>query len=149
MASRRMARRIIVAGTVAWLVVAAVGVALASAWRQSLLALLPPLAIDADAVGGALTVISIGAFVIGAAHAAIWAGLASQKRWARSAGILLASVVCAGFLALAAAAAASAVRDTSLAMGLGGAALIACVAALSYGLAAARLVSELRSGSPD
>jgi hypothetical protein len=142
-----VARRILVAGALAWLAVGAVSVAVAVGWRDRLIAALPPLAIDADAVGGALTVIGIGAFGIGAAHAAVAAGLVRRERWALSAGILLASVLGAGFLALAAAAATSAVRESSLALALGGSAVVAGLATASYGLIAARLVAELRSGS--
>ena len=142
-----MARRILVAGAVAWLALAALGVAVAIGWREWLIAALPPLAIDADAVGGAITVISIGAFGIGAAHASIAAGVARRRRWALSAGALLASVLGTGFLALAAAAATSAFRESNLAIALGALAVVAGLAAASYGLIAARLVAELRSGS--
>jgi hypothetical protein len=142
-----MVRRVLVAGAVAWLVLAALGVAVSIGFRDRLLALLPPLAIDASAVGGAITVISIGAFGIGAAHAIIGGGLARRQQWALSAGVLLASVLGAGFLVLGAAAATSAFRQSTLALALGASAVLAALAALVYGLTAARLVAELRSGS--
>jgi hypothetical protein len=145
--TRRLASDLLVAGSVAWLALAAAGVAVAVGWRDRLLALLPPLAIDADAVGGALTVISIGAIGIGVAHAAIAAGIRGGRRWALSAGILLASVLGAGFVALAAAAATSAIRESTQAGALGASAIVAGLAAACYGLIAMRLVTALRSGS--
>ena len=142
-----MARRILVAGAVAWLVVAALGVAAATGWRDELLAALPVLAIDADAVGGAITVISIGALAIGTAHAAVAAGLGRRRRWAMNGGILLASVLGAAFLTLAAAAATSALRESVIGLHLAAGAVAAAFAALGYGVTAARLIGELRSGS--
>lgn len=142
-----MTSRLLVAGGVAWVALAGIGLAVAIGWRATLLAALPPLAIDAEAVGGALTAIVIGALGIGAGHGAIAAGLARRRRWALSAGVLLASVLGAGFLALAAAAAASALRESALALALGAAAVAAALAAGCYGLIATRLVAELRSGS--
>lgn len=142
-----MTSRLLIAGAVAWIAIAALGAGVTIGWRDRLLALLPPLTIDADAVGGAITVISIGAFGIGAAHAAIAAGVARRRRWALSAGVLFASVLGAAFLALAAAAATSAFRESALAGALAASAVVAGLAAASYGLIAARLVAELRSGS--
>ena len=142
-----MASRLLVAGAVAWLALAAFGVGVAIIWRDRLLSLLPPLAIDAEAVGGAVTVIAIAAFGIGAAHVVIAAGVARRRRRALSAGALLASVLGAGFLALAAAAATSAFRESTLAVALGASAVIAGLAAGCYGLIAIRLVAQLRSGS--
>ena len=74
-------------------------------------------------------------------------GLGRGNRWARSAGVLLASVMSVVFLALAATAAASAVRESPLALVLGGAGLAAALAAVAYALTAARLVADLRPGS--
>jgi len=142
-----MARRILLIGAVGWLVVAIAGLGVALAGRQTLLAALPPLAIDADALGGALTVIAVAALAIGGAHAGVMVGLGRGSRWARSAGVLLASVMSVVFLALAATAAASAVRESPLALVLGGACIAAALAAIGYALTAARLVADLRSGS--
>ena len=111
------------------------------------MAALPVLAVDADAVSGAITAISIGAIAIAGAHAAIAAGLARQRRWALSAGVLLASVLGAGFLALAAAAATSAARESVIGLPLALGAAVSALAAGSYGLVAWRLVGELRSRS--
>lgn len=142
-----MARTILFIGAVAWLLVALVGLGVAIVGRDALLAALPPLAIDADAVGGALTVMAVASLGIGAGHAAIVVGMGSGLGWARSAGVLLASVLAVAFLALAAAAAASALRESPIALVLGGACVAAASAAIGYGLTAARLIADLRSGS--
>lgn len=142
-----MARTILLIGAIGWLVVAIAGLGVALAGRDTLMAALPPLAIDADALGGALTVIAVVALGIGAAHAGAVVGLGRGSRWARSAGVLLASVMSVVFLALAATAAASAVRESPLALLLGGACVATTLAAIGYALTAARLVADLRSGS--
>lgn len=142
-----MARTVLRVGAVAWtlLAIGAFGVALTG--RDALLAGLPPLAIDADALGGALTVMAVACLAIGAAHAGIVLGLGRGLRWAQSAGLLLASVLAMAFLALAAAAVASALRESSVAPMLGAAAALAAATAIGYGLTAARLIADLRSGS--
>lgn len=142
-----MARTILLIGAIGWLVVAIAGLGVALAGRDTLMAALPPLAIDADALGGALTVIAVVALGIGAAHAGAVVGLGRGSRWARSAGVLLASVMSVVFLAIAATAAASAVRESPLALLLGGACVATTLAAIGYALTAARLVADLRSGS--
>lgn len=142
-----MARTILLIGAIGWLLLAIVGLGVALAGREVLLANLPPLAIDADALGGAVTVIAVAALGIGGAHAGLVVGLARGSSWARSAGVLLASVMSVIFLALAATAAASAVRESPLALVLGGACVGAALVAIGYALTAARLVADLRSGS--
>ena len=142
-----MARTILVIGAVAWLVVALVGLGAAMLGRDALIAALPPLAIDAEALGGALTVIAVAAMLIGAAHVGVVSGLRRDLRRARSAGVLLASILAVGFLGLAATAAASALRQPLLAPLLVAACLAAAAAAIGYALTVARLVAELRSRS--
>ena len=142
-----MARTILFVGAVAWLMVALVTLGAAVLGREALIAALPPLAIDADALGGALTVIAVASLVIGAAQAGIVAGISRDRHRARSAGVLLASVLAAGFLGLAATAAASALREPPLAPVLAGACLAAAAAAIAYALTVARLIADLRSGS--
>lgn len=141
-----MARRTLLAGTLAWLALAGAGLVAAIAGRAAIMEALPPLAIDADALGGLLAVIATGAIVVGLAHAAVLAGLARDRRWARSAGVLLASVLAVTFLALAATAAASALRETA-ALILSVASVSAALVALAYGVTAGRLVAELRAAS--
>lgn len=142
-----MARTVLRVGAVAWILLAIAGLGVALTGRNALLAALPPLAIDADALGGAVTVMAVASLTIGVAHAGIVVGLGRDLRWAPSGGVLLASVLAVGFLGLAAAAVASALRESPVAPVLGGAAVAAAVIATGYGLTAARLVAQLRSGS--
>ena len=142
-----MARTILLIGSIGWFAIGIAGLGAAIAGRSALLAALPPLAIDADALGGALTVIAVAALGVAAAHAGVVVGLGRGSRWARSAGVLLASVMSVAFLALAATAAASALRESPLALVLGGACIAAALAAVGYALTAARLVADVRSGS--
>jgi hypothetical protein len=143
----RVARTVLAVGAVAWLFVGAIGIGLAAAGREWVLAVLPPLAIDADALGGALTALAAVLVLVGAAHLAVVAGLRRGWRLARSAGALLASVLSVACLALTATAVSSALRETEYALGLIGASVAAVVAAVAYGLAAAHLVRELGAGS--
>ena len=114
----------------------------------ALLDALPPVAIDADALGGLAAFMAAGSLVVAVAHAGVAVGLARDVRWARSAGVLLASALAVTFLALAATAAASAVREVASASILSVGTVAALGVAVAYGLTAARLVAELRSASP-
>jgi hypothetical protein len=142
-----VARAILALGAVIWLLAAGVGIGLARLGVDRLLALLPPLSIDADAVGGALTAIAIALGGIGLAQVVILFGLRRGGTWARTAGVLLSAVLSMVSLALGAAALASAVRDASsaapLLVGAGGATL----AAVGYAVAAIGLAQELGSDS--
>jgi hypothetical protein len=142
-----VARTVLRVGAVAWILLAICGFGVAAMGRNALLAVLPPLAIDADALGGAVAVMAVAFLAIGVAHSGIAIGLGRGLRWAQSAGVLLASVLAVAFLGLAAAAVASAVRESPAAPTLVGAAAVAVAAAIGYGLTAARLVGDLRSGS--
>jgi len=141
-----VARTVLIIGAVAWLLVGAAGLVLAAAGTTLLLSLLPPLAIDAEALGGALTAVAVSVIATGAAHLVVVAGLRRDRRWARSAGALLTSVLSVVSLALAAAAISSALREPAAVLPLLGAALVAAFAAAGYALAAVRLVRELGSG---
>jgi hypothetical protein len=140
-------RRTLLVATAAWLAIAVAGLVVAAIGREALLAALPPLAIDADALGGAVAVIAAAALLVGLAHGLILAGLGRHARWARSAGVLLASVLSVAFLGLAATAVTSALREAVQAPALAGGAVGAGVVAAVYGLTAARLVTEMGSGS--
>ena len=141
-----MARAILGIGAIAsWIgCLGAVGVAIIGVDR--LMDLLPPLEVDADAVRGAVVAVGAGFGLAGAAHAAVLLGLQARRKRAWSAGILLAALLSATFVALAAAAFTSAVAG-SAPLGL---VLIAGVAsalvALAYAIATLRLVAELRAG---
>ena len=142
-----MARTVLIIGAIAWLGAGGTAVVLGAAGTDLLLSLLPPLAIDADALGGALTAMALTLVAIGAAHLLVVAGLGRGRRWALSAGALLASVLAVVSVGLAATAAASSFRDTNYALPLAGAALVAALSATGYAIAAVRLARALGSRS--
>ena len=142
-----MARTFLVIGAVAFLLAGVFTFGLAALGVERLLTMLPPLAIDADAVGGALTALALTFVVTGTVHMFVVAGLREGRRWAASAGALLAGVLAAAFVGLAAAAISSALRSPANDLPLlVGAAAAAC-AAIGYALVAVRLAHELGSGS--
>jgi hypothetical protein len=140
-----MARTILGAGAAAWLLAGAAGLGLAALGAQWLLAVLPPLAIGADALARAVGAFSFGLLVVGVAHVAVLTGLRARAGWSYSGAVLLAAVLAAGLVSLAAAAVTAAVAQPDAA-----APLIACGCAAvggagAYGLAGARLVGEMRT----
>jgi hypothetical protein len=141
-----MARTILRAGAIAWLLAGAAGLALAVVGAEWLLGILPPLAIGAEALARAVGAFSFALLVIGAAHLAVLRGLGAGTRWGLSAGILLAAVLAAGLLSLAAASLTSAVARPDAAAALVGSGAAVIVVSGAYTVAAARLVGELRSG---
>ena len=80
-------------------------------------------------------------------HLFVVAGLREGRRWAASAGALLAGVLAAAFVGLAAAAISSALRSPANALPLLVGAAAATCAAIGYALVAVRLARELGSGS--
>jgi hypothetical protein len=132
-----------VAWTVAGVAAATLGLAAAS-W---LVDRLPPLAIDAQAVGGAATAVGVGLLIIGLAHLSVVVGLGGGRRWAPAAGLLLCGTLTAMLVASAAAAVTSAVRapENGLLLLAVGAGLLASAAV--YGWCAARLVGRIGAGS--
>ncbi|MGQ0609427.1 MAG: hypothetical protein ACT4OQ_13340 [Chloroflexota bacterium] len=142
-----MTRTVFVIGAVAWLLVGIGIMGVAVLGREWLLARLPPLAIDADALGGALTAVALAVLTVGATHIVLLIGIARGARWARSAGALVASVLAAVLLGLAAAAVSSSLREAAYVVPLIGSALLAAVGMLAYLLVAVRLARELGSGS--
>ena len=141
-----MARTVFLAGGGAWFVLGAIGIVGAVVGPDWIIARLPPLAVDADAIGGALTAMALAALAVAAAHLAIAAGLAADRTWARSAGILLASTLALAFLGATAAAATSVVREVGLALPLSVAAVSAGLAAIGYGTTTVLLVREVGAG---
>ncbi len=142
-----MARTFLVIGAVAFLLAGVFTFALAAVGVERLLTMLPPLAIDADAVGGALTALALSFVATGTVHLFVVAGLRERRRWAASAGALLAGVLAAAFVGLATAAISSALRSPANALPLLMGAAAATFAAISYALVAVRLARELGSGS--
>ena len=142
-----MARTVLIIGAVAWLLAGAGGFTLAAIGTAQLIALLPPLAVDADAVGGALTALALTLVATGTAHLFVVAGLRDGRRWARSAGVLLTALLAIVSIGLAATAVASAVREPAYGLQLLAGAAVGAVAAVAYLLAAVGLARELGAGS--
>lgn len=143
----RVTRTVLVIGATVWLLVGIAGIGLALVGRQWLLSSLPPLAIDADALGGALTAMGLVIVAVGLAHLGVLIGLARGWPWVRSAGALLASVLAAVLLGLVAAAVSSALREVAFALPLVGGAALAATGVLGYAVVAVRLMRSLGSGS--
>ena len=142
-----MARALLLTATVVWALGALAAAAVAVFGAQRLEDLLPPLAIDTEALRGAIVAVAVGLALAAAAHLAVLVGLRARLPRAWSAGILLAAVLSVTFVALAAAAATSAIATPASAAVLLIAGAAAGLAALGYGVIVARLVGELRSGS--
>ena len=142
-----MTRTVLVIGATVWLLAGLGVIGVAMGGREWLLSFLPPLAIDSDALGGALTAMALLVLAIGLAHLAVLIGLARGSRWVQSAGALLASVLAAVLVGLVAAAVSSAVREAAYALPLVGGATLAALGALGYAVVAVRLARSLGSGS--
>jgi hypothetical protein len=144
-----VARNVLVLGAAAWILVGAAALLLAAVGTDNLIAWLPSLAIDADALGGALTAVGGALVAIGATHLVVLVGLRGRRRWAMSAGALLASVLAIASFALAATAFSSAVREPAYALPLAGAGALAILAVGGYSITAVRLARDLGTGSAD
>ncbi len=142
-----MARSILLAAAVAWLIAGAAAVAIAAFGTGWLQRILPPLAIDADAIRGAAITIAVGVIGVGLSHLAVLAGMRGGHRLAWSGGILLAGFLAAALFALAAAAATSAVAVPASAAAFVAVAIGTAVASAGYGLVAVLLIGERRSES--
>ncbi len=144
-----MARAILGIGAAAWSVGCMAAIAVAIIGVERLMALLPPLQIDADAVRGAVLAVAAAFALAASAHLVVLAGLRAHRRRAWSAGILLAGLLAAVFVALTAAAFTSAVAGTGAVIVLVASGIAAALAASGYALATVRLVAELRAGTGD
>jgi heme/copper-type cytochrome/quinol oxidase subunit 3 len=142
-----VARAILGIGAVAWSVGCVAAILVAIVGVERLMDLLPPLQVDADAVRGAVVAMAVGCALAAVAHLAVLAGLRAHRRRAWSAGILLAALLAATFVALAAAAFASLAAASAPFAALAIAGIAAALAALGYILATVRLVGELRAGA--
>ena len=144
-----MARSLLLAAAAAWIAAGAAGIGVGLVGAPTLQRILPPLAIDLDALRGAVTAVSIGVIAIGAAHACVVAGLRRGGRRVLSAALLLSGFLSALLLALAAASATTAVATPASALAFGAAAGGALVGSLGYGAVVGLLLREGRSGSFD
>ena len=144
-----MARAILLAASVAWLAAGIVALGVALLGATGLMNALPPLAIDLDALRGALVAIALAMVGSAALHLAIVAGLARPDpthRRAATAAMLLGGLLVALFVALAAAAWTSAAARPELLLLLLAAGGVAALAAAAYALVVGRLVADRRSG---
>jgi hypothetical protein len=142
-----VARRLLLIAGLAWLLAAAIALTIAFVGTARLTQLLPPLAIDTDAVGGAVTAFGFVFGLVSAAHLGTLLVLGRRPR-VRSAAILLTALFSAIFVTGAAAAftsAAAAPESVPLLLPAGAAAVIVAGA---YGVATASFIGEIRSRRP-
>ena len=136
------------AAAAGWLGAGIAGTALAVVGIDAVRALLPDLAISAEALAGTVVALGAAAVAIGLAHLAIGLGLARERGWAMSAGVLLAGVSVAAFVVLAAAAlTAGSAGSLAGSVAIAGAAG-ALVLAAAYAAVGVALARRLRSGPP-
>ncbi|MCV0404222.1 MAG: hypothetical protein K5924_11065 [Chloroflexi bacterium] len=138
-----MARTILLVATILWSLGGLAGLVVAAVGSRALLTLLPPLEIDADALGGAITAVSGAVLAIAVIHGAVLAGVRRGHRLALTAGTLLSSLLLVVLLASAATAVTSLVRTPDLAIPLAAAASAALLAAAGYAVVTVALAREL------
>jgi heme/copper-type cytochrome/quinol oxidase subunit 3 len=143
-----VARAVLLAGAIAWGVGGVAAVTIAVVGVESLERLLPPLAIDTDALRGAILAGAVALGIGAVLHGAVLLGLRRHRPRAWTAGILLAALLAATFAAMAAAAFTSAIATPASAPGLVGAGATSAVVAIGYAVVTAGLVGEKRSGAP-
>jgi hypothetical protein len=137
---------ILLAGAVAWSVLGLAAVSLGTLASEWLHSQMPPLVIDAPALGGGVTAMGVGLVVVGVTHGVVRAGLRRGYRWGLSAAVLLTGVMAVGLLALAAAGVTSAFALHASALALSGAGALAAVASAAYGWCAVSLVRRIGRG---
>jgi hypothetical protein len=140
-----MARTLLLAAAIVWLVAGVIGIGIGLLGAAGLQRLLPPLAIDAAALGGAVVAVGFGVLAVGLVHLAVLGALRAGQPRAWSAALLLAITMTTLMLALAAAAATSAATVPDRAPAFLAATAAGLLAALAYGLAARLLVVEVRA----
>lgn len=132
---------------VAWVVMGIGGLGLAALGTERLEAVLPPLAIDTEALRGAIVAVSAGVLGIGVGHLAILLGLRMHRPLAWTVGILGGALMSATLIALAATSGTTAVADPDRALAFTAGALAAAGVAGAYALVTAQLIAERRAGS--
>lgn len=138
-----MAAAILFVGAVAWSAVGLGAIALGTLGASWLHSQLPPLIIDAPALGGGVTAMGAGLVAVGATHGAVVGGLRRGYRWGVTAAILLTAVMAVALLALAAAAISSAFALPASALALSAAGALAAFAAAAYGWCVVWLVRRI------
>jgi hypothetical protein len=140
-----VARSLLLTATIVWLVAGVIGIVIGLTSAAGLQRMLPPLAIDLAALGGAVVAVGFGILAIGLVHAGVVVALRAGQPLAPSAALLLAITMTTLMLALAAAAATSAVTVPDRAPAWLVATVAALVAASAYGFVAGLLVLEVRA----
>jgi hypothetical protein len=140
-----VARTLLLAATIVWLVAGVIGIGIGLTSAAGLQRMLPPLAIDLAALGGAVVAVGIGVLAIGIVHAGVVVALRAGSPFAPSAALLLAITMTTLMLVLAAAAVTSAVTVPERAPQLLVATAAALAAASAYGLVASQLAVEVRA----
>ena len=143
-----MGRAVLLAGALCWSLGALAAFVVALLGVERILASFPDLAIDAEAVRGAAVAVGVALAVGAVAHLAVLAALRARRRVAWSAAVLLCGLALAVFLALGAAAFASAAAEPQLIGPLVAGGLAAMLVAAAYGLGAVCFVLEIRDGRP-
>jgi hypothetical protein len=141
-----MARTLLLAATIVWLVAGAAGIVIGLLGATGIQRLLPPVTVDPAAIGGAAVAVAVAVLVVGVAHAAVVVALRAGHPYARSVALLLSVTMATLLLGLAVAAATSAATVPDRASSFLLAAVGALAGAAAYGLAAAHLAAEVRAG---
>jgi hypothetical protein len=141
-----VARAILLAGGLAWVLAAGMGLTAALIGIDAVEALLPPLAIESDALARTVAALAVGALLVGGVHLVVAAGLARNRPWATSAGVLLSAVSVAGFVALAAAAVTAGAAASLAAIAATATAIGSLLVAGAYAAVGVALARRLRSG---
>lgn len=139
-----MARRILLATATTWIVAGVAGFGVAAFGVEALERALPPLAIDTDALRGAVVAVGCGLLALGLVHVVALIGLSARRRWGSTAAILLAAFLAATAVALGAAAVTSATTAPAMASPLLIAGVVSGIAAAAYATVVTLLVAARR-----
>jgi hypothetical protein len=140
-----VARALLLAATIVWLVAGVTGIVVGLTSAAGIQRMLPPLVIDVAALGGAVVAVGFGILAVGLVHGGVLVALRAGYPLAPSAALLLSVTMTTLMVALAAAAATSAVRVPDRALAWLVATALALGAASAYGLVAGLLVVEVRA----
>jgi hypothetical protein len=140
-----VARAVLAVGAVLWLVAGVAAFLVAGFGGGWLLSILPPLTVGSDGLARAVAAIGVAVAAVGVAHVVALSALRRAVRWGYSFAVLLAALLAAALLSGAAAAMTVAAADPRAAAASVGTGVVASVAAAGYGVAAARLVGEMRA----
>jgi hypothetical protein len=139
-----VARAILLVASVVWLVAGIVGVGLAAWGTEAIEASLPPLAIDTEALRGAILAVGVSLIGLAGVHAVVLLGLRARARWALTGGVLLAGLLTMLCLALGAAAITSAVAEPAQAVPLMAAGAAMGLMTGAYGALTVGLIGDVR-----